>query len=410
MEALTVYLQHHKVGELTLNEQRQYVFTYIDSWLNEPNNMALSISLPLTRTPYVDGPARTFFANLLPEALIRDTIARQLGISAKNDFALLTALGGECAGAITLIPATDELPIEATYRKLSLAELAKLLENLPKKPLLAGEKGLRLSLAGAQSKLPIYWHDKQFYLPQEGAASSHIIKPPMRDYPDTVENELFCMLLAKALGLPVPSVYYIDEPVKFYLIERYDRQKDTQGQLVRIHQEDFCQALNIPPDYKYEAEGGPTFVQCFNLAKHYSTRPAADQKALLQWLILNYVIGNADAHAKNLSLLLLPEGPRLAPFYDLLGTTVYPELTAKMAMKIGGEARPEWLQARHWQRLAEQLGIKYALLKQLQQQLLSQLPKAMQKVQAYFTEQSINSAILPKITAIMEKRCQYLTR
>ena len=141
-------------------------------------------------------------------------------------------------------------------------------------------------------------------------------------------------------------------------MERYDRKRDPGGGVLRLHQEDFCQALGILPDQKYESEGGPKLSQCFLLLRDYSTRPAADQRSLLSWVIFNAFIGNADAHAKNLAILYDEKGPRLAPFYDLLCTQVYPDLAEKYAMKIGGENRPDWLQLRHWERLADELSLK----------------------------------------------------
>ncbi len=190
-------------------------------------------------------------------------------------------------------------------------------------------------------------------MPLGAYPSSHILKPNMPDHEDTVINEAFCMRLAANMGLSVPKVEirFLDH-LQVYIIERYDREIADQGNLVRIHQEDFCQALGVPPDAKYEKEGGPGLAQCFALIRTYSTQPAADVKKLLAWVAFNYLIGNADAHAKNISLLLPEEGPRLAPFYDLMCTAVYPALTDRMAMSVGGKGDPKWIIARYWEQFA----------------------------------------------------------
>ena len=173
------------------------------------------------------------------------------------------------------------------------------------------------------------------------------------------------MTLAKAVGLNVPEVTLLENQDQWlYLISRYDRELNQRGDLHRLHQEDFCQALGIMPDTKYEKEGGPSIADCFHLVKQYSISPAADQLQLLQWVVFSYLIGNADAHGKNVSLLLTQQGPRLAPFYDLMSTAIYPELSERPAMKIGGEDRPKWIIVRSWEQLAQECGIGFKLVKQ----------------------------------------------
>jgi len=361
---LEVYLQGNKVGRLRLDERRRFIFTYDISWLQNAVAVPLSIRLPLQEAPYGDARARPFFANLLPESGLRRTIARRLGLSEQNDFALLEAVGGECAGAVSLLPAgTIDLP-PGGYRTLSDGELDDLLDELPKRPMLAGEKGIRLSLAGAQNKLPVFYHDGQISLPLGTAPSSHILKPPIERYDYTVENEYFCMRLAERVGLTVPEVRLHHRRKPIYLIQRYDRVYGKRGDIQRLHQEDFCQALGYVPEQKYEKEGGPGLQQCFALLREHSVQPVADMPALLDWVIFCYLIGNADAHAKNLSLLLTPQGPQLAPFYDLMCTALYDELTDRLAMRIGGEDRPDWIIARKWQAFADDVGIAWKLVRQ----------------------------------------------
>jgi serine/threonine-protein kinase HipA len=200
--------------------------------------------------------------------------------------------------------------------------------------------------------------NEQISLATGNAPSTHILKPSIPDLEESVENEAFCMILAGRMGLPVPPVKIFHTPDAFLLIERYDRIWDKDRQLRRLHQEDFCQALGIMPEQKYESEGGPSLQQCFNLLSLNSLKPAADKMALLRWVIFNVLIGNADAHAKNLALLYQQRKPSLAPFYDLICTMVYKELTDKLAMKISGEKKVARLGLRHWESFATTVEIK----------------------------------------------------
>jgi serine/threonine-protein kinase HipA len=356
---LNVYLINERIGRLQLDNSRRFIFTYDQDWLALKTAVPLSISLPLQEEPYQDDHARAFFSNLLPESELRRIIARKLGLSENNDFALLEAVGGECAGAVSLLP-EDTIPSgEQSYRILTDDQLNELVDELPKRPLLAGEEGIRLSLAGAQNKLPVYYQ----HLPIGEATSSHIMKPPMENYPHTVENEAFCMQLAFDIGLIVPTVEILHKQVNLYLVERYDRTTVEEGRLLRNHQEDFCQALGVAPDQKYEKEGGPSLQQCFTLVRESSILPAQDLSRLLDWVIFNYLIGNADAHAKNISLLLTQQGPQLAPFYDLMCTAIYDGLTDRLAMKIGGKDKPDWIIERYWQVFADDIEVNYKLVR-----------------------------------------------
>lgn len=353
------------VGSLWLDDRKRFCFQYYEGWLTT-SRIPLSLSLPLRREPYLDDESHPFFANLLPEEKMRAVIARNLGVSLNNDYGLLEKIGGDCAGAVSLYPANDESQREpGTYRQLSLDELNVIIGELPKRPLLAGEKGIRLSLAGAQKKLPVYYDEEHFSLGLGDAPSNYIIKPPIEDLDGTVENEAFCMALAQAVGLNMPSSFihqHGDAPGVF-VVKRYDRVATAEGGR-RLHQEDFCQALGIPPEFKYETEGGPSLAACFNLVRHASTRSGKDVLSLLNWVIFNYLIGNSDAHGKNISLLLLPEGPVLAPFYDLISTRIYAHygLASGLAMKIGGAGDPDSLQKKHWEQFAEEVGIKPRLV------------------------------------------------
>ncbi|MBI5442218.1 MAG: type II toxin-antitoxin system HipA family toxin [Deltaproteobacteria bacterium] len=357
-EQLVIYLNGRRVGHLTVEPHARYSFAYHPEWLGRVDASVLSLSLPLTPEPYGYERARPFFAGLLPEGTVRQAVARRYGVSPTNDFRLLEAIGGECAGAVSLLT-PDSSPVQTyEYRRLESESLRALVSERRWRPLLVGAEGVRLSLAGVQDKLPVYLDGDDVLLPEGGAPTSHILKPPIPDLPESVENEAFCMELAHRLGVPVPRSRLRLDPVLLFEIERYDRTRDEEGRLVRLHQEDLCQALGIPPEAKYEAEGGPSAADCARLLDEHSASPALDRRALIRWVIFNVLVGNADAHAKNVSVLHQGgKTVRRAPFYDLLSTGVYADLSSKLAMKIGGEGRIDHLFRRHWERLAGDLGV-----------------------------------------------------
>ena len=401
---LDVYLRNRLVGRLWLDARRRFVFQYEGEWIIDPHVTPLSLSLPLKTEPYTDDSARPFFANLLPEGELRRLIAQRFGLSEKNDFALLEQIGGECAGAVSLLLQGAFPDQSRSYEELSEAELHRIIAELPRRPLLAGEKGIRLSLAGAQNKLPVFMEKDKVSIAGGNNPSTHILKPPIPGFEGTVENEAFCMTLAGRVGLPVPAVFIRKQLDTLLVVERYDRKREPGGDILRLHQEDFCQALGILPDQKYESEGGPKLSQCFLLLRDNSTRPAADQQSLLSWVIFNALIGNADAHAKNLAMLYADKGPRLAPFYDLLCTQVYPDLAGKYAMKIGGENRPDWLQLRHWERLADELSLKKRFVLYMIQRMTAMIVIEAEKLAEDFQREQGAKAIIEEILALIRKR------
>lgn len=340
--ALNVYFDRELVGQLIQDDGGQMIFQYDESWLGRPEPIALSRSLPLREEPFTQKECQGFFGGTLPEEGNRKIIARILGISDKNDFAMLEQIGGECAGAITFLPEDEKNPEDDDrYRELADDELASILRELPRRPLMAGADGIRLSLAGAQDKIAVRLDDGKISIPRGSAPSSHVLKPAIDTYEGVVFNEAFCMALANACGLSVaPVAIGKVEDIDYLLAERYDRVRNEANVIQRLHQEDFCQALGIPSEIKYQTEGGPSLADCFGLIRGASNAPALDLLALLDAVIFNLLIGNHDAHAKNFSLLYMPDrSVRLAPLYDLVCTVYYEELTDKMAMKIGGEAQ-----------------------------------------------------------------------
>ena len=243
------------------------------------------------------------------------------------------------------------------YRDLADEDLHALFAVPGDDALIEAQREGRLSLAGAQAKLTLRRTPAGWQLPLEGAPATHILKRTRMAVPYLVENEYFCMFLARAAGLPVALVELLDLGIPVLVVHRFDRVPHAD-RITRLHQEDFCQATGTLPQHKYEAEGGPGFAACADILRRHSALPIADLQLLIRWVAFNYLIGNEDAHGKNLALLYTSEGLRLAPFYDLVSSTVYKGLSRKAAMAIGGERRYAYVERRHWERLAETLRIR----------------------------------------------------
>ncbi len=365
VEALRVYAESRVVGLLEKSADATLTFTYDADWLAAANRFPLAQSLPLGSDPAPDRTCRPFFAGLLPEERVRGAVARRLGVSADNDFELLVALGGDCAGAVTLLPVGESpSPPRDEYRWFDDTGLAQAIRELPTHPFLFDESGqIRLSLAGAQDKLPVVVRDERVGVPLGSAPSSHILKAAIRGLDDTVHNEAFCLRLAARLGLRAASASIgTAGDLTYLLVSRYDReQAGADGLPRRLHQEDFCQALGISPRLKYETEGGPGVTDCVELIRRAGRPFAPSLLEFVDAIAYNVVIGNMDAHGKNYSLLYPPgaPGPAIAPLYDLVCTRVYPDLSQHLAMRVGGVQRPENLRRRHWEAFARdaQLGV-----------------------------------------------------
>ncbi|MDP8258270.1 MAG: type II toxin-antitoxin system HipA family toxin [Candidatus Aadella gelida] len=405
---LNVFWDNDLVGRI-IKKPAGLIFQYSEAWINSKDSCPISISLPLQRSAFEEIRSETFFENLLPESGIKKKIARFYGVSEKNNYAMLNAIGGECAGALTILPENVSIPEEGGYEEISIDELSRIISNPDKKPLLIGRKDIRFSLAGAQDKLPVYCKDNKLFLPRGRKASNYIIKPPIDYLQDTVANEAFCMKLAENAGLLVPSVKIINDKINFLLIERYDR-LETETDVKRLHQEDFCQALGISSNQKYEAEGGPNLVDCFSLIDSNSSQPVLDKNRLLKFVIFNYYIGNADAHAKNLSFLYDNDRIILAPFYDLISTYVYDNLSKKMAMKIGGENRLEWIRPRHFEKLAEVVAINPRFVLNTLKTLGKQLSPEAKILTTEFKKNSQWKDVLEKIVKVIEKQRRLLDK
>lgn len=410
---LEVWLFTERVGTLTLTDGR-LTFRYSPDWLLRRDAVALSSFFPLQAEAFDDHHTRPFFAGLLPEGQLRRLIARQLQVSSQNDFALLDYIGGECAGAVSLLEPGQGLPSPdqgAEVQWLNDEEVVAILDELPHRPMLAGRDGLRLSLAGAQDKLPVVFDGTRFGLPRNGTPSSHILKPAIRALADTVTNEGFCLALAETMKLkPAKSQVHSLSGRRFLMVERYDREADAQGFRRRLHQEDFCQALGVVPEAKYQNEGGPGLRQCFDLVRRV-TRPSAPQVLrLLDYVIFNALIGNHDAHAKNFSLLFVDGAAVLAPLYDVLSTAVYPNLTPNMAMKIGSKYKFSELQARHWEQFAEAVGLGKAQARKRILTFANSLPRAARGLQSDTARGFTDQVVVEQIVTLIEQRCALTVR
>jgi len=410
---LAVWLFAEHVGILALVEGR-LTFRYTADWLSWPSAVALSTSLPLQAEPFDDHTARPFFAGLLPEGQMRRLIAQQFQISNQNDFALLDRIGGECAGAVSFLALGQVSPASgqnSDVQWLSETQFVAILDELPRRPMLAGKDSLRLSLAGAQDKLPVVVDGARIGLPLNGTPSSHILKPAINAVEDSVTNEGFCMALAEAIGLkPAKAKVRTILDRSFLLVERYDRFADANGLRQRLHQEDFCQALGAAPEAKYQSEGGPDLAQCFALIRRV-TRPSAPQVLrLFDGVIFNALIGNHDAHAKNFALLYASKTPVLAPCYDLLSTAIYPTLTPKMAMKIGSKYKFSDVQARHWDQFAQGVGLTKAQAKRRILELARSLPSTARKLQSEPVHGFVGNAVVERIVALIDQRCALTVR
>ena len=401
-EELGVWLLGERAGTLWLEDARLR-FRYDTHWLKQSGVMALSQSLPLQVEAFDDQVCRPFFAGLLPEGDLRRRIAQQCQLSQANDFGLLAAIGGDCAGAVSLAP-RDQAPGPAEVEWLTPTQLITLLAELPQRPMLAQRDGLRLSLAGAQNKLPVVVEGQRIGLPKGSAASTHILKPAIAAVDNSVTNEAFCMALARMMKLRAAETQIVmagDQ--RILLVRRYDRRRADDGGWSRLHQEDFCQALTVPPDLKYQNEGGPDLQACFSLLRR-ATRPSAPEVIrLLDAVIFNALIGNHDAHAKNFSILYRKQAATLAQLYDLLCTAVYPTLTDKMAMKVGSKYRFAEVQVRHWEQFAKAAGLSEAQAKKRVAGIAKQLPACTRRLQteALYSDQPL----VERIVLLIEQRC-----
>ena len=389
MKQLDVYCGPALAGVLREREDGSLSFAYSARWLQSDGATPLAPALALTEGEQTGDAVLAYFDNLLPEGGVRDFVARAEHISPSNVFGLLERFGGDTAGALSLLPQGERPAGAARYRPVDAATIRDYFAHSHGIPLGPQGAQVRMSLSGAQDKIAVFiGGDGRMALPLGNAPTSHIIKPTMGyrpDLPQTAINEALVMRLARAAGLDVPDARYAPE-LDAVVIARYDRAVDARGRLRRLHQNDLCQVMNVPSGRKYESEGGPPLKACFAAVARHSSQPALDKKRLIEWVIFNLAVGNMDSHAKNLSLVAEDAAVRLAPFYDLVCTTVYPRLGARFAFKVGGENRPGWIAARHWERFADEIGARPQLVQKIRLAMSERIVRALPAAAAALRE------------------------
>lgn len=386
-DALDLYQADRKVGRLF--DERPLRFVYDDAWLNLRGARAISPAIPLNGENHAGDAVHAFFENLLPEGHVRKFL--QISRHATTVFGLLRSVGGDTASGLTILP-QGERPAPPHYRPSTWQEVAARLRNGAVPALVAeNAEGARISLAGAQDKLLLLLApDGAPALPEGAAPSSHILKPDIQGLDGvwaSALNETLVMQLADKLGLGVAEARYQPD-TRACLIKRYDRLPDGKGSLLRLHQLDLCQLAGTPSDVKYEADGGPSLADCRKLLKAMSVG-GADLKRFLQWVVFNLCVGNNDSHAKNLSVLQSSDGRyRLAPFYDLMCTAMYPGLAKNFAFSIGGEMKPGSIGPAQLEAMAKDLGFNPRYVMAVARALMAELPAALNQVQSALLAQA----------------------
>jgi serine/threonine-protein kinase HipA len=363
---LAIWVNEIRAAEIDVVAGAGFTLRYSQEWLRHKNKYPFSPHLPLGQ---ISGGAevKNFFENLLPEGSALDAAASMHNLSKHDAFGLLAKIGREAAGAISILPIDATPDTQITLRKLPLDEITQRIRERPNKSFSTWDRKVRLSIAGYQDKLAVFIdQNHQMYLPDGSGSSTHIIKPENinPNLPFMPANEHFCMCLAHALKLPVPKINLLHIPVPLYVIERYDRLKEDDGHVKRLHQIDLCQVLNLSVEMKYQqsyqfSPEGASYTDVFNAADS-TINPAKTKMALLRWIVFNYMIGNTDAHAKNVSFFLDHTGLRLAPFYDLVSGTIYG--LKNMALFIGKEEEIGLVSAIDWREFCQQCDLHPTLL------------------------------------------------
>lgn len=384
MNALIVSANGIPVGTLEI-ENGRWTFSYATEW----KGYALSPRFPIATQKFEDtADARSvewFFENLLPEGRLRDLIASRDRIDPRDTWALLIRHGQDTAGALSLIPEGFDRVTEDLLVPLAREALQEKIEESRARnlPLMASWEEIRMSLAGAQEKLGLRIDaGGMMFLPEGSAPSTHIVKPEnaSADFPHCPANEFFCMRLAHELKVQVPAVGLLHLPEPLYVIERFDRVPLAGGIFGRLHQIDLCQALGVAPSKKYESEGGLGLHHLFGVLRgSFIDRPIVAANAVVQWVAFNYLIGNLDAHAKNIAFLMRGQKAAVAPFYDMLCVEAYlPRQT--MSMAVAGENKPGWVEGPHWDAMAYEAGVAPRLVRGILSRMSADLPEAISRI------------------------------
>ena len=410
---LRVYLNNRRVGTLSREASGAVGFFYEADWLDWEHALPVSLSLPLRETPYRGEPVSAVFENLLPDSdKLRRLVAEKVGARGTDAYSMLTKIGHDCVGALQFIAGEEDAP-DATGKiegeAVDAATIEKILNGLSQAPLgLASDDGFRISVAGAQEKTALLWYNGQWIKPHGTTPTSHLIKtqigklPDGIDLSDSVENEYYCLKLTAAFGLPVntATIETFGE-TKALVIERFDRRWTKDGRLLRLPQEDCCQALSVPPTLKYQNEGGPGMIDVLGLLNGSDT-PIEDQDIFLKAQIIFWLMGATDAHAKNFSVFLSPGGSyRMTPLYDIV--TAQGALEArqierkqmKMAMSVGNSRhyRFDQVHGRHFVQTAMRSGMSKKRAMAIIEEIAVCAPKALESANANLPKDFTTSVV-----------------
>lgn len=406
LKLLSVRLNGEPVGLLEQTKEGKLKFQY------EDGARQISLSMPVEQQRFGNMPCEKFFGGLLPESEeAKKAIGKKFEANPRSTFSLLRAIGRDCAGAISFHnpedPVVQDSLLEIKMHPLAEPEVEKHIKELPFKPLFSGVEGLRLSLAGVQEKAAVCLLDGKIAIPLGGTPTTHVLKPSISRIPGSVQNEYICLRTAARLGLPVPHVKMGRAGTELYLlVERYDRKITEDKKISRLHQEDFCQALGFRE--KYQRFGGPGFKDCFELLM--KTRiPAIDRDLFMRAVVFNYLVGNNDAHGKNFAILYGIDGSaRLAPFYDMLCTQAYAELTSDMCMKIGNHYDFHNVGESDWQELCKTVGFSFPGLKKIIKMLVEQIVGLIEEERILLRNTDFDNPILEKIIERVQKNAKHL--
>ncbi len=404
---LNVYFDDQLIGKISTTDGISIQFSYAEIWLENETAFPISVSIPLTAAPIHNKLANNFFVNLLPEERIRKRTCEKLGISEGNNYELLKLIGGDCAGALTILEEGKQPPRKQdNYQPISEKQLAKWSQGDQYAfAEVAGADDVRLSLAGAQDKLPVKVVDGKFFLPTGNSPSTHILKFASH-FSHLPENETFTTMLGRAVGVETVDIeLYQTSKSRIAVVKRYDRMQ-VDGVYTRIHQEDFCQALGKHPQEKYQQEGGPTLKHCIELIKDVCSVPASELEKLIRWTMFNWLVYNADAHAKNISLMFVNGQTKLTPFYDLVCTNNYPLVSKKLAMSIGGEFLPGAVISKHLTSFAEELEVNPSYVNEIAGDTVAKLQDSLKQTVIEFKDRYGDSPILRRIPRIVRNRCK----
>jgi serine/threonine-protein kinase HipA len=400
-EPLNVFLNSRLVGQLRRDISGAIFFQYDPSWLKWEFVLPVSLSLPLRQQTYSGAPVIAVFDNLLPDS---DHLRRRIAVRAHAEgtdaYSLLGAIGHDCVGALQFLPPEVEPgPAGAVQGDpISNGEIASIIENLATAPLgITEDESFRISIAGAQEKTAFLYHDGRWYKPRGTTATSHIFKPSIGKLPNgvdltnSVENEYFCLKTIAALGIEAAKPQMLTfEKRSVLVVERFDRRWTADGRLLRLPQEDCCQALSISPTRKYQSDGGPGIVEILQLLRG-SDDPLTDQRSFLKANVVFWLMGATDGHAKNFSVFLRPGGRfQLTPLYDVI--SAQPSVDSKqllwkqfrLAMSFG--TKPHYamrqITPRHFFQTAARAGIGKDVLPSILEELCHDVPAAIDRVNA----------------------------